>query len=431
MQPRAPVETAIEPQFMRLLGNRTGIVNGVHTLQMEREAPDASLSKPTTCDFAELADLGGEVSLGLGGKGKNLEETLMSSIGETVERYCLCWPEGVEEITEATYEEMQERETVVEYEHLDIFSEAVREEQLAPFEYDTPIYWTSGTNMHTGEEVHIPAEHVWMSMGPMADRPTRFMGTSNGCAAGGSLESAILGSIYELVERDAFMQMWARQDRPNKIDLDAYPRVKEFRDEHIDNEHLDVTLVDFGSSFDIPAVGAITVNQRDETPNFMLGGGAAVDLETAMIDALVETIQGWPYATEMVIQHDGDEIVRSDMNDNFDVNVLYYARPENFDDVSHLLEGDTVDIESKYDFPADVGDWFVGEKLDYCLDQLEAADCTPVAFDLGTRDVEELGFRVTRVFIPELVMLSPPSLLPANHPQLDDVEVTDKPHPYP
>lgn len=431
MQPRAPADTIIEPQYMRLLGSRTGIVNGVHSLQMERDAPDAALSKPTTCDFTELADLPGEVDLGLGGKGKTLEETMMSSIGETVERYCLCWPEEAEKMVEATYEEMEENERVVDYEYLDIFSDETREHQLGPFDPDTPIYWTSGTDLRTGEERYVPTEHVWMGMGPVSDRPSRFMGTSNGCAAGWSLDSALLGSIYELVERDAFMQMWAKQDKPDQIDIDEYPRVREFRDEHIDNEHLDVTLIDFGSSFDIPTIGSIVVNRRDDTPKFMLGGGSSVDLEEAMIDAMVETIQGWPYAAEMIMQHDGSEITMADMNDNFDMNVLFYALPDQFEKVEHLLEGETVDIEAKYDFPEDASEWSTGEELDYCLEQLHAEGCVPVAFDLTTRDVKELGFDVTRVFIPELVMLSPPSLLPAEHPKLADVEVTDKPHPYP
>jgi ribosomal protein S12 methylthiotransferase accessory factor YcaO len=75
--------------------------------------------------------------------------------------------------------------------------------------------------------------------------------------------------------------------------------------------------------------------------------------------------------------------------------------------------------------------WSTERSLAHCLDALADAGCTPIAFDLTTRDVRDVGLAVTRVFVPELVPLTLPFALPSNHPAFDGQELTDQPHPFP
>jgi thiazole/oxazole-forming peptide maturase SagD family component len=417
--------TPIEPQYGDLLGRRTGLVKTIHTMLQRRGAPEAMLSTPRTCDVGYLVDAHGELDLSLGGKGRTLEGTLMSSIGEAVERYCLCWPDEAS-MVEATYEEIADRGAVVDYEYLDVYDPFVAE-RLEPFDRETEILWTQGTNLLTGKETYVPAELVWIDVGRLAQRPSHFLGTSNGCAAGGSMPAAVLNSLYELIERDGFVKTWARQTTPEQVDLTAVPEIAAFAAEHAEAVHRNVHVFEYDSPLDVPTFGAALVNEHDERPKFILGGSSSVDSRGAMRDAIVETIQGWPYVAELAIEYDLDELDPADPTDNFDANVLHYALPDNFEDVAFLLEGEQRAPQSL----PDRSDWDVDRALSHCLSELDEQGHTPIAFDLTTRDVRDVGMSVTRVIVPELVTLTPPFTIPKEHPALAGDSLTDKPHPFP
>lgn len=420
----------IDPQYKRLLGTKTGIVNDVYTTLPSREDPESYLSRPQTCGIGYLAGVGEEVDLGIGGKGYTLEGSCMSSIGETVERYCLCFPDEAA-LERGTYNEMADRGPIVDFEYLNIYDPEIMGDRLSPFDRETEIYWVGGRNLLTGESVYVPAELVWSDMGPLEGITNRFLGTTNGCAAGGSKEMALVESIMELVERDGFMRTWAYQRSPQQIDPSDFPDVVSFRDEKIENDSLRAHIWEYETRLDIPTIGAAIVNETDERPKFIIGGAADLDPTEAMKDAMVETIQGWPYVAEIAIEQGVDDVDPNDPNDNFNTNVLYYSLPEHFDEVNHLVRGERTRFESAH-LP-DVDDWSYRDRLKYCLDQFDRAGMTPIAFDLTTRDVAEAGFDVTRVYVPELVGLSPPFTLPVEHPAFagDADELTDKPHPYP
>ncbi|MFC7081171.1 YcaO-like family protein [Halorussus caseinilyticus] len=419
----------IDRRYHRAIGSKTGLINSVYLSLPNRQDPETYLSIPETAELERLVGTEDRLNLGLSGKGTDLDKTVMSAIGETIERYCLCWPDARDQMVEATYEEIQDRGEVVDWEYLNVFGEEFREQQLDPVSKDTELLWTTGTNLLTGEDVYVPSEYVWIRVQSLDNLPWHFLGSSSGCAAGGSLRSALLGSIYEAVERDAFMRTWCRQSSPEQISLDGYPEVREVKEDLMENEYLDVDLFEFDSDIDIPTVGVAFTNQRDERPKFIMGGSAALDPTTTMIEAMNEAAQGWPYSNYMATEYDVEEIDAEDAVDNFDVNILYYGLPENYDEVSFLMEGEPTAMADR-DYPDPTG-WSEQEELDYCLDQLEDAGCTPIAFDMTTPDAREVGISVTRVFIPELVFLSPPAALPTEHPEFDGETLTDKPHPYP
>ncbi|WP_440990929.1 YcaO-like family protein [Haloarchaeobius baliensis] len=421
-------DTPIDASAGRLLGRRTGLVRSLHLMLQSRDEPQAMLCTPDTCDVGYLADADGQLDLSLGGKAETLDGSFMSALGETVERYCLCFPPALDDLTVASYDELAEERAVVDYDHLDIWGEAVYEQRLAPLSREVELPWTTGTNLLTGEPVAVPADLVWADVGSLGETPTRVLGTSNGCAAGPDRASALLGSLYELVERDAFMRSWGRQEPPTRYDADSIPAVSEFVAERLPRT-LSAHVFAYDSPVDLPTVGAAIVNDRDERPKFLLGGATDVDPVAAICDSLVECIQSWPYAAELAIEYDVDDLDPADPEDNFDANVLHYTFPEQFDELSMLFEREprTADAET---FP-DRADWSTQRALEHCLDALAAAGCTPIAFDLTTRDVAAAGLSVTRVVVPELVPLTLPFALPENHPAFDGDELTEKPHPFP
>lgn len=429
-------------EHRRGIGGLTGIVSECYVSSPARSDPETRLSIPDTADIPALVGLDGDLDLGVSGKGESIAASVTSAVGETIERYCLCWPDQA--LVYGSYDELADRWRLPPWEYLDVHTPDQRADVLEPLARETELPWAIGTDLRSGESIPVPAELVWMRVGPLAGEPQRFPGSSSGCAAGTGTIDAVVRSLYEAIERDAFLRTWCEQRSPPSIEVPS---------EHPAAAHLDRVrtgtaephVFGYESPTGIPAVGAALVDDRDRQPVFVTGGAAALDPTAAIADALDEVAQGWPYTKYLATQHDLETIDASDATDNFDENVLYYSLPERFDEVSFLLEGPSIGVDDltlvsdrKTEAEPRVGEGDTGTdresrvaELRRLLSALEAIDATPIAFDLTTPDAAAMGIAVTRVVVPEMVPLTPPAILPRAHPAFDDRQVTTKPHPYP
>lgn len=420
----------IDHNLRETIGERTGIVNSFYVESNYREAPDTLTTYCDTCDPEPIVPSALGRGIEAGGKGVETRQALHSSIGESLERYALRIPDE-DALVEASYTELDadEEKTVVDFEYIDIwgrdefprFAEGYRE-----LSRDTTMYWTTGRNLLTGEDVHVPAELVWFSGEPLDYEGYHCASTTNGVAAGPSPEFATLNGIYELVERDGLMKAWVRQETPPAVDLSEFPEVEQFVQDHIDvGPHVEIHPYVYDTEIGLPAVGAVATNGNNELPNFILGGAGDVDVREALKHAIAECGQGWTYVYTLAYDYGSDPEIG--VEDNFEANVVYYAQPENFNEVSFLVDGDTERFADSY--PVGVDDWSLERKLRFCLERFDESDVTPIAFDLTTRDLAEAGINVTRVWAPELVPITPPSTLPVDHPAFKDDQLTSKPHP--
>lgn len=435
MRVEEPTEL-LPPAARRLLGRRTGLVPELYVNLRQRDAPDVALTQPRESSVASLLE--DDVSLQSAGKGRTLRSSFMGSVGEVVERYCLCWPGDVRE---GTHRELSEAgEAVVPLEYLRVYDDdllaAMGVEQFAA---DDELGWCAGTNLLTGESVYVPEQLVYLA-GVEHDRalPT----TSNGAACGPTVRDALLGSLYEVIERDAFMTTWLRQETPASVALDAHPDLAAEKRAHFDNDAVSFELFSFETGLDLPTVGCATVDRRDRAPKFTVCGSAALDPTEAAADALVEGAQVRGYVKEVTARY-GDRDLEPSQLDTFDDNLYYYSRLEQFDDVSFLLDGEETTLERKTtarEHRTTVSEETTPDvespdnataEFDALLSALADAEVTPIAFDVTTRDVREVGLHVTRVVVPELVPLSLPVMPPTEHPAFDGHDVTGKPHPYP
>ena len=87
------------------------------------------------------------------------------------------------------------------------------------FDQERSIHWTAGKWLDTDEAVWLPALTVYHYF--PAPREERFCQiTSNGSAAGTSVDDATFRAVLELVERDAFMLTWYGRAPATRIILD-------------------------------------------------------------------------------------------------------------------------------------------------------------------------------------------------------------------
>ena len=161
------------------------------------------------------------------GKGRTEEEAKLSALGEAVERYAAyhldptrlsSGPAAPGAITPADCV---------------LYSEAQYAQDGFPFRPWTPdaaISWIGGIDLHSGDAVPLPAAlvHLVYPMPRIEDHFTAV--TSNGLSAGPTLARAILGGLYEVIERDALMITW--MNRLPAIELDAMDMPLPRSDDH-------------------------------------------------------------------------------------------------------------------------------------------------------------------------------------------------------
>jgi hypothetical protein len=83
----------------------------------------------------------------------------------------------------------------------------------------TALTWVRGTALADGKPVALPAGLVHLSRALPRPEDALVQSTSNGLAAGATLEDALLGALCELVERDAVMITWLNRLPATELDL--------------------------------------------------------------------------------------------------------------------------------------------------------------------------------------------------------------------
>ncbi len=115
---------------------------------------------------------------------------------------------------------------------------------------------------------------------------------SNGCAAGNTLEEAILQGFYELVERDAFAIWWYNGLSVPGVDLASFD--DEFLASAADYYgrcQREVWMLDVTSDLGIPSFVALSRRPDAETEDIIYGAGAHADPRLAALRAMCELNQ--------------------------------------------------------------------------------------------------------------------------------------------
>jgi len=115
---------------------------------------------------------------------------------------------------------------------------------------------------------------------------------SNGCAAGNTLEEAIVQGFLELVERDAYAIWWYNRLQRAEVDLgqfdDSY--VRDLRTQLAENGRK-LWVLDITSDLGIPSFVALAHWMKDGRENVEFGSGAHFDARIALLRALTELNQ--------------------------------------------------------------------------------------------------------------------------------------------
>jgi oxazoline/thiazoline synthase len=246
-----------------------------------------------------IAELRAGLSGGSFGKGSTAEQGEASALMEAIERYSGIF-QGDEIRMTRRFADFSSGEAIAPNEIL-LFSDAqYRQGQMpaathdhtpptpAPFDPSAEIEWSPVWSLRDGRFKYLPTSLLYF----FYRGPGQINADSNGCAAGNTLEEAIVQGFLELIERDAYAIWWYNRSQREEVDL------AQFDDSYIHNlrQQLAETgrrlwVLDVTTDLGIPTFVAMAHWLKDGKENIEFGSGAHFDPQIAMLRALTELNQ--------------------------------------------------------------------------------------------------------------------------------------------
>lgn len=158
----------------------------------------------------------------------------------------------------------------------------------APFDRSAEIEWSPVWSLRDERFKYVPTGLLYF----FYRGPGQINADSNGCAAGNTLEEAIVQGFLELVERDSYAIWWYNRSQRAELDLDRFqePYVRDLRAQLAETGRK-LWVLDVTNDLGIPAFVAISHWIQNSQENIEFGSGAHFDSRIALLRALTELTQ--------------------------------------------------------------------------------------------------------------------------------------------
>ena len=238
------------------------------------------------------------------GKGSTREQSEVSALCEAIERYSGAL-HGDEIRVRRRFTELASGEEAIHPNDTQLFSDRQLDDadslnaqghsyNIVPsrLDPDAEIDWTPVWSLTGQRHRYLPTLTLYFGTATARRGALDLIADSNGCAAGNTLEEAILQGFYELVERDAFAIWWYNRLRVPAVDLAS------FEDEYLGAAadyyarfERDLWVLDVTADIGVPAFVALSRRPGAETEDIIYGAGAHADPGVAALRAICELNQ--------------------------------------------------------------------------------------------------------------------------------------------
>ena len=383
-----------------LVDPRVGIVRSVSELRTDDDEPEFVHYIATACDTSRFTTLANFNNTG--GVSTHPLDAIAKALGEAVERYCSAIFD-YRDLVLASYDELDEPAT--EPETYALHSQAQYEQDgfpWQPFQRDAPLCWTRGTSLVSAEPVLVPACMVYVPFHYLRSRPDTpiVQPISTGLACGDSWEGAVLSGLCEAIERDAFTLTWqARLSRQRIAPATLPDRVHDLVDRY-EAAGLRVEMMDITTDIAVPVILTIAIGDAPTSPAVAVAAATDPSPEIAAIKSLEELAHTRKYARQLL-----------QCTPPVPVDVAA-GHPDVVDQRTHLRfycpQSARAHAEFAWSaeevapFPARRPPDGVRDRLADAVAAVTSCGLEPIACDLTTPDVAELGLHVARVVVPGL-----------------------------
>lgn len=420
----------------------TGIVRGVDDVLA---APDDIRLVSVFCETGYSRDLVGHGTTHRGaGSGRSRTAARAAAVAEAAERYSACDSEDAAVII-ASAEELGR--AAVTPSRFALFSEtqhALPGFPYARFTEATRLAWIEARSLPEAEPAYVPAQLVFLGWTPRPGEARIVRSTSNGLACGASFEEAVLTSLLELLERDAFMIAWKARLSMPRLSWPRESALATFEQRYVRPTGLRVAAIDLSPFWEVPTVlGVARAAGAGEAP-IGVGACAAIDVDRAVEKALDEAARVRSWAQSIRAEDPtGERVPDADEIRHFDEHIRYHAYEH------HAVEADFLDAAPGTRDTTDVARLAGATPRDQiaaiCA-RLEARGASAYAVDVTAPDIRAAGLHVARVVAPELCPLDvehgalhlggrrlydEPAWLGIRGAPLRESDLNREPHPFP
>jgi ribosomal protein S12 methylthiotransferase accessory factor len=327
------------------------------------------------------------------GAGLTQDVALWATVGEACERYAMHYVAPADELF-ASEDELPGEPMACDELVLHSREQYARPGfPFAPYRRGARRHWAPGVDLSRKREVFVPVE-LFAGVHSGTNDAQMCMSYSTGCAAGPTYERALLGGLYEAVERDGFMFHWMTRVAPPALSPQRLRGLLPSRlDVLLDYPCVDIALRWLRTDVALPCVGCFV--RPTHGRGFAVGAACHSDWRVAVEKALVEAFHTLNWTVDLDRWRKAP-LPKNEVAD-FKDHVRFYLEPERQEDLQFLVNGNV-----------DATDAFLAAfdgctpTLAECVADLAALGYRTVAVDRTGEDLESVGIYVTHVIVPGL-----------------------------
>ena len=258
------------------------------------------------------------------------------------------------------------------------------------FDPEAEIDWSPVWSFTHDRHRYLPTAMLY-GMTPQQRGESDVWADSNGCAAGNTLEEAILHGFFELVERDAIAIWWYNRLSLPGVDLQSFDNEYLAQaSDYYGRLHRDVWVLDVSADFGIPVFVALSRRTDVQVEDIIYGAGAHMDPEIAALRAVCEMNQCLTW-----VPRPGDDEARYGVDDPM---CLSWWKTAKLADHPYLAPDPDAAASGRSDYPVpDTAD--VREDVEQCRALIEARGMEFLVLEQTRPDI---GMPVARVVVPGL-----------------------------
>lgn len=393
-----PDVPALRQALAGWVDERIGVI---HTLS--GVSPDLGLPLPLTASAYQAAYTEGRFDPSTAGqigsgKGATALAAHIGAVGEAIERYSAA-RYRLDRLKLASYGELSGDK--LDPRRLALYDDSQYSKPGFPFaRFSTkkPIHWLAGSWLGAGPgaaKVWVPALVAYFNFQPPNPADYFCQVSSNGLAAGSSVEDAGLRATFELIERDAAMLTWLARLPAPRIELDAsldaasWQIVSQLEGRGV---RLELYLLDVGVG--IPTAFCVGFGDGKSWPGSTVSLATHSDPRRAAAKAIFEQAHVGPYLASLL----GSARVPGSLGEvhSLEDHAAYYFPPERQQAFDFLRAGGQ---KVRLGEIADGG----AASAESCAARLAAAGLKVAIADVTSPDVALGPFRVARAIGPEML----------------------------
>jgi len=391
------IGAALPPRLRRAVSPYTGIVRTL-------EECLASAAEPrlfrATCEVKGSDRLLGSSlghCAGIGGSGATRAEAAAAAVGEALERYSASYVPH-ERLVVASARDLGA--AAIAPERFALFSERQHSTAAFPFRRftaDTTVAWVEGTSLPDGAPTWVPAELVFLGDTSADVRPIGYA-TSSWDACAETRVQALERGLCELLERDAFMIVWAGRLSVPLLDWNASSELRRLDGRYFAPTGLTYAAVDLSPIHGVPSVLGVVRAPRGFPGALGVGAGTGTTIERAWFKALSEAFGARSAGAKLALLEPCAYGLHGEGVRTFEDHIRFYA-DEQRTAAARFLDAGTArtSVDDVRPLPSD--------RLSALCARVAAAGSSAYAIDVTSPDVAELGLVVTKVVAPELCPL--------------------------